>query len=81
MSTEATRVILPEARTVRDWLVRIQEASRASRLDDGLALRRFSRGTELRSATSPLDTMPVKSAFSAPLRGIRTAQTATWTCW
>lgn len=28
MSTEATRVILPEARTVRDWLVRMQEVSR-----------------------------------------------------
>jgi hypothetical protein len=28
MSTEATRVILPEALTVRDWLARTQEASR-----------------------------------------------------
>ena len=28
MSTGATRVILPEARTVRDCLVRMQEASR-----------------------------------------------------
>jgi homoserine kinase len=28
MSTEAARMILPEARTVRDWLVRMQEASR-----------------------------------------------------
>jgi hypothetical protein len=27
MSTEATREILPEALTVRDWLMRIPEAS------------------------------------------------------